>query len=111
MKELNPAQWEGTMCLEAETVLAGWYRSALETLYSLELFEYGYPLHGEAFNHERHLEASISGAMVRAYASGAKELLARLYYFSYVKAAKISMNCCAERQTQSSMQKLIKKGI
>ncbi len=88
MKELNPAQWEGTMCLEAETVLAGWYRSALETLYSLELFEYGYPLHGEAFNHERHLEASISGAMVRAYASGAKELLARLYYFSYDKSCK-----------------------
>ena len=31
--------------------------------------------------------------------------------FLMIKAAKISINCCAERQTQSSMQKLIKKGI
>lgn len=67
-----------------EEILADWYRSALSVLYKLKLLENGYPIGGYYFsNHERHGEAEINSSMVRAYAAGARELLPRLFVYSY----------------------------
>lgn len=73
-----------------EEILAGWYISVLKELYELEMYEYGYPFgRGNVFtHHERHMEAAVSASMIRAYAAGAKELIPRLFYYSYDKSSK-----------------------
>lgn len=72
-----------------EDILAGWYHSALLTLYKRKLFENGYPLDGnEFYYHERHGEAEINSSMVRAYAAGAGELVPKLFDYSYDKSSR-----------------------
>ncbi|MDE6518626.1 MAG: hypothetical protein K2L18_12410, partial [Acetatifactor sp.] len=72
-----------------EEILADWYRSALSVLYKLKLYENGYPLGWYYFsNHERHGEAEINSSMVRVYAAGARELLTRLFEYSYDKSSR-----------------------
>lgn len=64
-----------------EEVQAGWYLSALATLYEREMYENGYPY--KSSKHEWPTSTNISGAMVKAYAAGAGELLPRLRCYSY----------------------------
>lgn len=68
-----------------EEILTDWYRQALSALYKLELFENGHPLGGIKY---AHIEAYIASSMIRAYAAGARELVPRLFYFSYDKSSQ-----------------------
>lgn len=71
-----------------EDVQTQWYLNALETLYDLEMFEYGCPRENWV-HHDGYLsENAVATAMVEAYVAGAKELIPKLFYFSYNKGSK-----------------------
>lgn len=111
MKELNPAQWEGTMCLEAERfwqagIALRWKRFTRWSFLNMGIHCMEKLLIMSGILRQV-FQAQWCGRMHQAL----RNCLRGCIIFLMIKAAKISINCCAERQTQSSMQKLIKKGI
>lgn len=83
-KENNPYQINENW----EDIQTQWYLNALETLYDLEMFEYGCPRKNRSHRGGYLPEGTVEAAMVKAYAAGAKELIPKLFYFSYDKSGR-----------------------